>query len=136
LYLPRRDRKSASERRLAMFITMHAWWFGEGGLIPASAGSSATLIALVWLALLMSTVFAIVLAAPGAEPHDERLRDDDLPRGRGLPGYREFLAARDGVPDLAHHTLSRREQFHAELARDPVRSRASVDRETYLRNLR
>jgi hypothetical protein len=49
--------------------------------------------------------------------------------------YLEFLIARDGEPDLLRHTLSRREAFFDRLARDPVRSRLRLDRDTFLRNL-
>src|SRR5207253_1203926 len=41
-------------------------------------------------------------------------------------GYLEFLIARDGEPDFARHTLSRREAFFERLVRDPVRSRLPV----------
>ena len=50
-------------------------------------------------------------------------------------GYLVFLLARDGEADLLRHTLSRREAFFDRLAREPVRSRRAVDRETFLRNL-
>ncbi len=50
-------------------------------------------------------------------------------------GYLAFLRARDGDADLLRHTLSRREAFFDRLAREPVRSRRAVDRETFLRNL-
>ena len=50
-------------------------------------------------------------------------------------GYLAFLIGRDGEPDLLRHTLSRREAFLERLARDPVRSRARFDRETFARNL-
>jgi hypothetical protein len=52
-----------------------------------------------------------------------------------VDGYREFLAARDGEPDFARRTLSRREVFFARLAREPVRAAAAVDRATFVRNL-
>jgi hypothetical protein len=52
-----------------------------------------------------------------------------------MDGYRAFLVARDGEPDLHRHSLSRREEFFARLAREPVRSSIRVDRATYLRNL-
>jgi len=50
-------------------------------------------------------------------------------------GYLEFLIARDGEPDFARHTLSRREAFFERLVRDPVRSRLPIDRAAYFRNL-
>ena len=50
-------------------------------------------------------------------------------------GYLEFLEARDGVPDFARHTLSRREAFFERLKCDPIRSRLPIDRAVYLRNL-
>jgi hypothetical protein len=53
----------------------------------------------------------------------------------GIEGYRAFLAGRDGAADFARRTLSRREALFERLARDPVRSRRSLDRDTYLRNL-
>jgi hypothetical protein len=52
-----------------------------------------------------------------------------------LDGYRRFLAARDGTPDLRRHTLSRREAFFAALDTAPLRSRAAIDRAAYRRNL-
>jgi hypothetical protein len=55
--------------------------------------------------------------------------------GDGIGGYLDFLVARDGTPDFLRRTLSRREAFFDRLARDPVRSRIRIDRETYLRNL-
>ena len=54
---------------------------------------------------------------------------------RSADGYLAFLIARDGEPDFARHTLSRREAFFERLARDPVRSRLPIDRAAYLRNL-
>jgi hypothetical protein len=58
------------------------------------------------------------------------MRDAD-----GTQRYLDFLSGRDGEPDFARHTLTRREAFFAALARDPVRSRRRIDRETFLRNL-
>lgn len=52
-----------------------------------------------------------------------------------IAGYHDFLVARDGEPDLVRRTLSRRETFFAELAREPVRSRWRPSRETFLQNL-
>lgn len=52
-----------------------------------------------------------------------------------VAGYGEFLAARDGEPDLVHHTLSQREAFFAELARHPLHSVVHVDRDVYRRNV-
>ena len=52
-----------------------------------------------------------------------------------MDGYRAFLVARDGEPDLERHRLSRREEFFARLACAPVRSGVRLDRATYLRNL-
>ncbi len=54
---------------------------------------------------------------------------------QGIVGYREFLAARDGAADLLRHRLSKREALFDELARNPVRSRAPIDRAAYLRNM-
>jgi len=53
----------------------------------------------------------------------------------GVEGYRAFLAARDGEADFRRRTLARREALFERLARDPVRSRLRLDRETYLRNV-
>lgn len=50
-------------------------------------------------------------------------------------GFLAFALARDGEPDLDRHSLSRRDEFFARLAREPVRSSVAVDRGTYLRNL-
>ncbi len=50
-------------------------------------------------------------------------------------GYLAFLRTRDGEADLLRLTLSRREAFFDRLAREPVRSRRAIDRETFLRNL-
>lgn len=55
--------------------------------------------------------------------------------GRGLDGYRRFLAERDGEPSLARHTLARRELLFEELERHPVRSRVAIDRDRFLTNL-
>ena len=55
--------------------------------------------------------------------------------GTSADGYLEFLIARDGEPDFARHTLSRREAFLERLARDPVRSRLPIDRAAYFRNV-
>src|SRR5262245_17886043 len=53
----------------------------------------------------------------------------------GSDGYLAFLVARDGEADLLRHTLSQREAFFERLARDPVRSRLRLDRDTFRRNL-
>jgi len=50
-------------------------------------------------------------------------------------GYLAFLVGRDGEPDLLRHTLSRREAFLDRLAREPLRSRLRLDRDTFARNL-
>src|SRR5437667_12649619 len=52
-----------------------------------------------------------------------------------MDGYRAFLVARDGEPDLERNRLARREEFFARLACAPVRSGVRLDRATYLRNL-
>jgi hypothetical protein len=52
-----------------------------------------------------------------------------------MDGYRRFLAARDGAPDLCRHTLAGREAFFAGLAATPVRSQVPIDRAAYRRNL-
>jgi hypothetical protein len=50
----------------------------------------------------------------------------------GLAAYQRFLSVRDGDPDLAHHTLSRREAFFRDLDRRPVRSAYRPCRERFL----
>lgn len=54
----------------------------------------------------------------------------------GIAGYREFLARRDGEPDLLHRRLDRREEFFSALLADPIRAAHPIDREVFLRNLR
>jgi hypothetical protein len=54
----------------------------------------------------------------------------------GIDGYRRYLAERDGVPDLLRRRLARREEFFAAIEARPVRSRRTIDRDTFLRNLR
>lgn len=54
----------------------------------------------------------------------------------GIAGYREFLVRRDGEADLLHRHLATREEFFNGLAADPVRSRRSIDRDVFARNLR
>jgi hypothetical protein len=52
---------------------------------------------------------------------------------RGIAGYGDFLAERDGEPNLLRHTLLRREAFFEHLA--PVHSARRIDRDAYVRNL-
>src|SRR5215471_12127683 len=54
---------------------------------------------------------------------------------QGIVRYREFLAARDGDADFLSHRLSKREAFLRELARNPVRSCARIERTVYFRNM-
>jgi hypothetical protein len=54
---------------------------------------------------------------------------------QGIARYREFLAARDGDADLLSHRLSKREAFFDQLACNPVRSCAPIDRAAYMRNM-
>src|SRR5262249_27525894 len=56
--------------------------------------------------------------------------------GDDLDGYRRFLSARDGAPDLQRHRLARREAFFAALDAQPLRSQSAVDRDVFRRNLR
>jgi hypothetical protein len=53
----------------------------------------------------------------------------------GLEGYRRFLVERDGAANLSRHTLAKREALVDELERNPVRSRAALDRDRFVRNL-
>jgi hypothetical protein len=53
----------------------------------------------------------------------------------GDEGYLRFLVERDGTPDFARRTLSRRETFFAALDAAPLRSTTPIDRSAYLRNL-
>lgn len=53
----------------------------------------------------------------------------------GIEGYREFLARRDGDADLLHRSLASRDEFFDGLAADPLRSRRSIDRIVFARNL-
>jgi hypothetical protein len=54
---------------------------------------------------------------------------------QGIVRYREFLTARDGDADLLGHRLSKREALFEQLARNPVRSSAPLDRGAYIRNM-
>src|SRR5271154_7070028 len=54
---------------------------------------------------------------------------------QGIVRYREFLVARDGEADLLRHSLSKREAFFDDLARNPVRSSAPIDRVSYFGNI-
>lgn len=54
---------------------------------------------------------------------------------RGIARYREFLISRDGDADLLRHRLSKREAFFEELARNPIRSGALIDRAVYFHNM-
>jgi hypothetical protein len=56
-------------------------------------------------------------------------------RARQLSSYLRFLRERDGEPDLATRTLSKRVEFFRELERNPVRPRRAIDRDAFHRNL-
>jgi hypothetical protein len=56
--------------------------------------------------------------------------------GTGIDGYRRYLAERDGTADLLRRRLERREEFFAAIEAHPVRSRRTIDRDAFLRNLR
>jgi hypothetical protein len=49
--------------------------------------------------------------------------------------YLAFLVARDGAPDMARHTLARREELFERLAGAPLRSRRGLDHACFDRNL-
>jgi hypothetical protein len=59
----------------------------------------------------------------------------DAERTRRLDGYLDFLRTRDGEPNVAARTLSRREGWFRELAATPVRYKGKVDREAFKRYL-
>jgi hypothetical protein len=54
----------------------------------------------------------------------------------GIEGYRRYLAERNGTPDLSRRRLERREEFFASIEATPIRSRRTVDRDAFVRNLR
>lgn len=54
----------------------------------------------------------------------------------GIDGYRDYLARRDGDADLLNRRLASREEFFAWLEANPVRSKHSIDRGLFARNLR
>ncbi len=54
----------------------------------------------------------------------------------GIEGYREYLVERDGAADLLNRTLSRREPFFADIAKNQIAATVPVDRSVFLRNLR
>lgn len=59
-----------------------------------------------------------------------------MTHGTGIDGYRQYLAKRDGAADLLRRRLDRREEFFAAIETHPVRSRRTVDRDAFLRNMR
>jgi hypothetical protein len=96
---------------------------------------------LVLLALLCAAVVALIRTRGDARARGTSRRHrppapESDAAAAALAGYRQFLAARDGTPDLSRHTLSRREAFFAVADATPVRSALVIDRETYRRNLR
>ena len=56
--------------------------------------------------------------------------------GTGIEGYRRYLAERDGAADLVRRRLERREEYFASIEARQVRSRRTIDRDAFLRNLR
>jgi hypothetical protein len=52
-----------------------------------------------------------------------------------IEGYRSFLEARDGQPDLDRNLLPVREDFYREIERAAVRSRRAFPRHTFLRGV-
>src|SRR5262245_11825548 len=96
------------------------------GLVPALGipGNGTALGALVF-GVLVATAVVLVVAGRGQTPPDPPRTD----------GYRAFLTARDGRPDLLRHTLSRREAFFDRLARERPVARYRPDRDTFARNL-
>ena len=107
-----------------MLITMPVLSLNGMPPVPVAVATMPAAL-LVLLAVLVAVLAALL--RPG--------RTAQLAGGRGLAGYPEFLAARDGSPDLTRHTLSRREACFAALEGAPVRSQASIDRDAYRRNL-
>ena len=59
-----------------------------------------------------------------------------MTNGTGIAGYRQYLAERNGTPDLLHRRLERREGFFAAIEGSPVRSHRTIDRDAFLHNLR
>jgi hypothetical protein len=54
---------------------------------------------------------------------------------KGIEGYRNYLAQRDGKADLLNRHLAGREEFFAALEKDSVRSTRLLDRDVFARNL-
>lgn len=55
---------------------------------------------------------------------------------KGIDGYRDYLVRRDGDADLLNRRLASREEFFAAIESDPIRSKHSIDRDAFARNLR
>jgi len=53
-----------------------------------------------------------------------------------IDGYRQYLAERNGPPDLLRRRLERREEFFATIEADTVRSQRMIDRDSFLHQLR
>ena len=53
-----------------------------------------------------------------------------------IEGYREYLAQRNGQPDLLNRRLARREVFFAEIEANPLRSRRAIDADAFERGMR
>jgi len=96
------------------------------GMPPVPAAVTAVPAAVLVLLAVLGAVLAALLRPDRPAPPAG---------GRGLAGYRAFLAARDGSADLTRHTLSHREARFAALEGAPLRSQASIDRDAYRRNL-
>src|SRR5215467_841765 len=92
------------------------------GIVPALVvPANGTVLGVLVFGLLVATAVVLVVAGPaGRTP-------PDVP---GTDGYRAFLVARDGRPDLLRHTLSRREAFFDRLTRERLVTRYHPDRET------
>jgi len=133
------------------------FWLNGIPITPAAVGSTP-LAMLVLLAMLCAGVFLMLRSGvmPGGGARQRRRpalhlvqatmqpaadaapasRGAGAATGRDLDGYRRFLAARDGAPDLQRHRLARRESFFAALDAAPVQSRSPIDRAAFQRNLR
>ena len=122
-----------------MIATIPALWFTGIPRAPIAIGSGPVAV-LVLLALLCAAVAALIHASgegrASVAAHRRRSHAPATRAAAPLEGYRQFLAARDGTPDLTRHTLSRREAFFAAADATPVRSAHVIDREAYRRNLR
>jgi hypothetical protein len=124
------------------------------GVLPATPPAvESAAVAMLVLAVLLCMAAVLVVRAAGGDAGSLRggapsggggrrmhgvscPAEDDAIAGAPMQGYRHFLRARDGAPDLRRHTLAGREAFFAALAAAPVRSQVAIDRDAYRRNLR